>query len=530
MGIVTLFDLADARDISVPSSCGRQGACNECVVEIRSGMESLGARTEAEGFLRDPYRLACQACINDPTANLDFAPIERRPKILTHSNPAAFEPDPMVVRAGGRVLYDREPIDEDRGAIYGIAMDLGTTTVVMDLVDLETGRSVAQSSFENPQRFGGSDVMNRISYDGGPHHGKLRKVLINAINSEIRRLCAYLGFDRLQIYEMIAAGNSTMRELFFGIDVQPIGQRPYKSPVETEFIEGKRSTTALHELAHRMGILINPKGRIVGPPLIASHVGADTTAALVAIDIEEQHETMMLVDIGTNTEVIIGHRGRLIAASCPAGPAFEGGGVRYGMTGADGAIESMKLEDGRWNYEVIGGGQPRGICGSGLIDLLAELRRSGRMQPKGIFSDRSYEMTLVTEPRITFSRQDASHLAQAKAANYCGQFILMRAFGVEPQEIARLYLSGGFANYIDSRNAIEIGFLAPIAEERIIKIGNGALEGARRLLLSRRRRESIERVVREIEHVELETTPDFFDIFVEGCQFKPMPAPKGVPV
>src|SRR5262249_39759062 len=140
-----------------------------------------------------------------------------------------------------------------------------------------------------------------------------------------------------------------------------------------------------------------------------------------------------------------------------------------------------------------------------------------------------YEMTIVEEPRITFSRQDASNLAQAKAANYCGQFILMRVFGIEPHEIKRLYLSGGFANYINTRNAIEIGFLAPVPEERIVKIGNGALEGARRLLLNRFRRTAMEAVVREIGHVELETTPDFFDIFVEGCQFKPMSVGKGIP-
>jgi uncharacterized 2Fe-2S/4Fe-4S cluster protein (DUF4445 family) len=236
----------------------------------------------------------------------------------------------------------------------------------------------------------------------------------------------------------------------------------------------------------------------------------------------------MLVDIGTNTEVVLGHAGRLIAASCPAGPAFEGGGIRFGMPGAEGAIERVELTPDGWKHHVIGDVIPKGICGSGLIDLLAELRRHDRMSPKGVFKDRSYEMAIVPQHGITFSRQDASHLAQAKAANYCGQFILMRTLGVAPAEISRLYLSGGFANYIDVRNAVEIGFLAPVPEDRVVKIGNGALEGARQMLLSRRKRESIERTVRKIQHVELETTPDFFEIFVEACQFKPMPVPKGM--
>ena len=156
------------------------------------------------------------------------------------------------------------------------------------------------------------------------------------------------------------------------------------------------------------------------------------------------------------------------------------------------------------------------------------------MTPKGVFADKAYELEIVPERGITFSREDASNLAQAKAANYCGQFIAMRAFGVGPADIDRLYLAGGFANYIDIRNAIEIGFLAPVAEDRIVKIGNAAAQGTREILLSRRRRESIESLVKGIEHIELETTPDFFEVFVEGCQFKPMPrerfpaAPTGV--
>ena len=176
------------------------------------------------------------------------------------------------------------------------------------------------------------------------------------------------------------------------------------------------------------------------------------------------------------------------------------------------------------DYEVIGGREPRGLCGSGLIDLLAELRRRDRITPKGVFADKTHELTLIQEQGITFSREDASNLAQAKAANYCGQFIVMRKLGLRPADIDKLYLAGGFANYIDVQNAIEIGFLAPVPVERIAKIGNAALQGARELLLSHRKRKSIERLIQDIEHVELETTPDFFEVFVEGCQFKPMPA------
>ncbi len=172
---------------------------------------------------------------------------------------------------------------------------------------------------------------------------------------------------------------------------------------------------------------------------------------------------------------------------------------------------------------MIGGGVAEGFCGSGLIDLLAELRRHDLMTPKGVFVDKKqFEMTIVPEKNITFSREDASNLAQAKAANYCGQLILMQQFGVTPEQIDRLYLSGGFANYVDINNAIEIGFLAPVPIERIEKVGNAAIQGAREVLLSRKKRADIEALVKRIEHIELETQPDFFDAFVEGCQFKPM--------
>jgi uncharacterized 2Fe-2S/4Fe-4S cluster protein (DUF4445 family) len=519
----TLFDAADRMGVRVPTSCQRLGTCHECVVDVTRGLEALVPRTEAEGFLRDSFRLACKAVIADGNAEIAFAPLGRRPQILTSAAGVAADMDPAVCRHAGSVYLDGAPVDEDRGRICGLAVDWGTTTAVMELVDLETGQSLCLSSFENPQRFGGSDVINRISYDSGPGRGELHKAAIAALNRAIREICGMAGIERLQIYEVVVVGNATMRDLFFGLDVQSIGQRPYKSLVEHEYLAGQRTGTALAELAHRLGILAHPKARVYGGPLIASHVGADTAADLLATGMWSSTKTCMLVDVGTNTEVVVSHEGRLAAASCPAGPAFEGGLITYGMTGCEGAIERLTYRDDAWQWQTIGDVPPRGICGSGLIDLLAELRRAGRMAPKGMFANRERTLPIVPEAEITFSRADASNLAQAKAANSCGQAIVMRRLGLGPEDIERLYLAGGFANYIDIRNAVEIGFLTPVPEERIVKAGNAALAGARQMLLSRRRRRAIEELVPRIEHVELETEPDFLDLFVEGCQFKPMP-------
>ncbi|MFH1043992.1 MAG: ASKHA domain-containing protein [Pseudomonadota bacterium] len=509
--------------IQLPSSCGRKGTCHECIVEVVEGLNALNSPTQAEFFLRDQCRLACQARIENPKIDIRFAPFRRYSKILTANQERSLQLDPQVTRRGDEVYYGQEPIDRYRGHLYGVAVDLGTTTVVCDLVDLETGSSLCLSSFDNPQRFGGSDIMNRISYDGGPFHGELHKAIIHALNHEIREICQKMGVNREEIYEIVVAGNSTMRDLFFDIDVQSIGRKPYKSVIELEMLAGKRHGTVLVEKATKLGIQIHSKARIYGMPLIASHVGADTVADLIAMDMDSQQDVVMVVDVGTNTEVVVGYAGRMLIASCPAGPAFEGGAVKYGMPGCDGAIESLSRKDGEFDYRTIGGAAPRGICGSGLIDLLAELRRHGLMTSKGVFADKKYILDIVPKYGITFSREDASYLAQAKAANYCGQYILMREFGVSPTDIQTLYLAGGFANYIDVANAIEIGFLAPVAQERIVKIGNASVQGAREILLSKSRRDSIQELFKHIAHIELETTPDFFELFVEGCQFKPMP-------
>ena len=518
----TVFDYADELAVQVPTSCGRTGDCHECVVEIERGMEALKARTREESFLRGNYRLACQAVVRDSSQDIAFTPLRRSPKILSITLEDPVELAPMVTRRADSVYYGDQRIDRYRGRILGLAVDVGTTTVVMALVDLESGNTLSVSSFENSQRFGGSDVMHRISYDG-ENPGELRKAIVSTINFEIEELATKHRFERREIYELVIAANSTMRDILFRIDVQSIGQKPYKSLVEHDYRGGRRDTTSLSRGARRLGLRVNPYARVYSLPLIASHVGADVAADLIAIDMAERDEVVMLIDVGTNTEVVLGHRGRIVCASCPAGPAFEGGLITYGMPGYEGAIESIRQGPDGFQYEMIGGGDPEGICGSGLIDLLAELRRHGVMAPKGMFANKVYELDIVPQYGITFSREDASNLAQAKAANYCGQFIVLRHFGIDPRDVSKLYLAGGFANYVEVANAIEIGFLAPVPKDRIIKVGNAALQGAREALLSRPTRESIDSLVKEIEHIELETTPDFFEIFVEACQFKPMP-------
>ncbi len=289
----TLFDYADTLRVRVPTSCGRTGECHECIVEVRQGLDALSPPTEAESFLRGNYRLACQAAIVDPEADVEFSVLRRQPKILTEGIRREFEPDPLTVRTGDGVYSlhaggEGERIDDYRGGMYGLAVDVGTTTVVMNLVDLEKYETIYTASFENPQRFGGSDVMYRISYDGGPFHGELMQVMHSALNFEIGDMCRRTKVRRRQIYEVVIVGNSTMRDIFFGIDVQTIGEKPYKSRIEYEYDEGNRPTTSILTTAGELGIRVHPKAIVYGGPLIGSHVGADVAADLLAVGLDEQ--------------------------------------------------------------------------------------------------------------------------------------------------------------------------------------------------------------------------------------------------
>jgi uncharacterized 2Fe-2S/4Fe-4S cluster protein (DUF4445 family) len=362
--------------------------------------------------------------------------------------------------------------------------------------------------------------------------------LRRAINHELSRIYRELDLDRHDVLEVVVVGNATMRDLFFGLDVAPIGRKPFRSVTESAWRDGLASNTTVVRLAHELGILVHPLARIWGAPLIGSHVGADAAADLVSTamigptcaDLDDAQggsqdacRPAMLIDLGTNTEVVVTDGARVLAASCPAGPAWEGGLVRYGMASSEGAIEAIRFNGNGWVVRTIGDVEPQGICGSGLVDLLAELGRTGVMGANAVFVDGASEITVVPDHGITFSRADASHLAQAKAANAVGMRVLLRRLGLAPGDLAALHLAGGFASHLDVANAQRIGFLPPIPAERIIQHGNASVRGAAALLLSRGARARLETFVSRIEHVELEAEPDFFDLFVDGLAFEPMP-------
>lgn len=497
---LSLFDCAERLGVRVPTSCNKQGKCKECIVEVAEGMEWLSPRAEHERHLSGPFRLSCCTQVTGPgpvrchTMRRGEMRIERRAAGLPGAN---------------LTISQREG--------FGLALDLGTTTVVLRLVNLETGEIVADASFENPQRFAGSEVMARIHYDT-LHPGKLlRRTLAGYLSRGIQEF----PVEPASIREMVVVGNSTMRDLFFRQSVYSIGQSPYRSITEIEMAEGKRSTTSLVETGRRCLLPIDPQARVYGAPIVSGHVGADAAACMLAVDLAHEERRIAIMDIGTNTELIVGNRHRILAASCPAGPAFEGGAIACGMPALAGAIERVHIDDdGRFTLDVIGGGAPAGICGSGLVSLMSELLRTGRMNERGRFEDGADRITLDVEHGVYFLESDVNELAQAKGANAAGLQTVFSNYGLGFEDIDVFYLAGGFGRHLDIGAATRIGLIPPIPRERIVQIGNAAIEGATIALISESKRQELEELVLRVEHCRLETHPRFFDFFVDGCQFQ----------
>lgn len=521
----SLFECAESMEVHVPTSCIKNGKCKECLVEVLEGMDALSPLEPEEEHLPAPFRLACRARITGEQGRVACKTLRRKAMRIAESGTGAFEPpaelDPAVTRADADsdVFVHGVSVGPVSGPLCGIAIDLGTTTVVVRLHDLEMGALLESGSFENPQRFGGSDVMARIHYDT-THKGRL---LQRTLLGYLSRTIAAFSCSAESILEVVVAGNSTMRDIFFALDVESIGQRPYRSLTEHEFREGEREHTALVKRAKRFRLPVHPEALVYGLPLLSGHVGADAAAALLASDLLQAEGWTGLMDIGTNTEFMLGRRGELFVASCPAGPAFEGGLVACGMPGLDGAIESVRIDDdGQVHCEVIGGGAPEGICGSGLIDLLSELVRTGRMNELGRYTDESDRFVVNAEHHIFLSEEDISQLAQAKGANAAGVRIVLGQAGLQLEDIDTFYLAGGFAKHIDQNAAKRIGLIINLPDEKIVQLGNAAIEGASIALLSQVKRRQLEALAGEIVHVELESDEAFFDHFVEGCQYKPV--------
>ena len=506
----TLLEHAQKLGVEIASECGGLGTCGRCVVRIEKGAEALSMRTESEKKypLGPDERLACQAAVLNPDATVEvFIRDFGNYTILSDTVSFHGQLDPAVRRVGDRVVHSEAgDLGPYRGEIYGLAIDAGTTTVVTEALDLEDGRSLATLAHKNPQIAYGNDVISRIAHtmqhDGGLK--ALQQAIASSIDENLKAFEQGHGDIRQYLYDVVVVGNSTMRSIFFGQDVTTLGVIPFE-PASCQSVNAKAAS---------LGLAVNPACRAYGGPLIGGHAGADAVADILACGMHLDDDITMLIDIGTNGEVALGNRHRIMTASCAAGGAYEGATITCGVGAIDGAIKNIWISDGHVNFETIGNKPPVGICGSGLIDLLAELLRNGTMSRTA-----KIDGDFRVSDKISVSQQDIYQLITAKAGLRVDQDLLMKYYGTTLDRIRKIYLAGGFGNFINPENAVAIGLLPP-APEKVVRIGNGALAGARAMLLSRELRAKAEELAGSIEHTKPnEREPDFAYVVADNMYF-----------
>ncbi|HLE78909.1 MAG TPA: ASKHA domain-containing protein [Candidatus Limnocylindrales bacterium] len=409
---------------------------------------------------------------------------------------------------------------------FGVAVDIGTTTVVAHLVDLANGQTLGAAAAVNRQVRFGDDVISRIIHAGEPGGlDQLRTAIVGEINVLVGSLARGHDIERDEIVAVACAGNTTMIHLFLGLPPAEIRREPY-IPVAT-------APPTCH--ASQVGLRIHPRATVAVMPGVSGWVGGDITADVVACGMDRTPELSMLIDVGTNGETVIGNRDFLVCCACSAGPAFEGGGISAGMRAAGGAIQRVQItRAGALAYETVGSVKPRGICGSGLVDLLAELLRTGYMDRAGRLKP---EAPMVREgpagPEvlvaaaestgigrdITLGGADIENLLRAKGAVYAGAALLARRIGVSMSDIERIYVAGGFGAYLDIRKAMLIGLLPEVPLERVTFIGNGSVAGAKMGLLAKGTRRRAIEVARKMTYRELSVDPGFMEEYVSAMFF-----------
>ncbi|HET8754821.1 MAG TPA: ASKHA domain-containing protein [Solirubrobacteraceae bacterium] len=576
-----IFDAASWNGVAIDSTCGGHGTCKKCKVRIDAGevpVSEVDPRAFSPDELREGWRLACRAPAREDLV-VHVPPLQTRPKAalvgvgrhvilrpavqkrhLVLDEPSLddqrsdvervlaalddLEPrvELGVVRTLGRILraahFDVTAVVCDDLLIavepgdtsarrFAIAFDLGTTTVVATLLDLETGQPAAVRSMLNRQQPHGADVISRVSatmLDDGAL-AQLEARAHETMAQLAAEVCEEAGVDPAEVYEIAVVGNVTMIQLALGIDPEPLSMAPF--------------IVASHDLppatAADFGVAVHPRAPAVVFPSLGAYVGGDIVAGMLATGVTRDKRLRLFIDVGTNSEIALGSHDRVLATAAPAGPAFEAAQIRCGMRAADGAIEGVRIADDL-ELQVIGDADPIGICGSGLVDCVAELVGAGLLDHSGRFvadeaaaaiAPRLAErLTKIGEERVFMladgvylSQRDVRELQFAKASIATGWTILLRELGVEVGDIQQVLLAGSFGAYLSPASAVKIGLVPRMALPRIVSAGNVASEGAKMAALSVRERAEARSIVHEVEYVELSGREDFNDMFIDQLAF-----------
>ncbi|MBN1886683.1 MAG: DUF4445 domain-containing protein [Thermoflexales bacterium] len=575
----SLLDAARALGVDLASVCGGHGTCGSCRVQIVAGhvtpvtSREEGELTDAE--LAQGYRLACLArplsdCrVYVPPESLT-APqrtqveglevpadihlsvahcmVQIAPPSLEDlrgdderlceaaaaaSGASVVLPDMEVARQAsaelrrlgwqarvtlrGRELVHVGPLD---APWLGLAVDLGTTKIAAYVVGLASGQTLAARGAMNPQIAYGEDVIARLVYAGkGPDEAThMQTLLAGGLSRLAAEACASIGARPTDIVDALVVGNTAMHHLFLRLPVQQLAVAPYVPAVRS----------AVDVKARELGLKLASGAYVHLLPNIAGYVGADHVAMLLAAGVADATDTTLAIDIGTNTEMCLAYEGRLTSLSCASGPAFEGAHITFGMRAAPGAIERVRIVDGQAEYKTIGDEPPVGLCGSGLLDVVAHLRRAGLLDARGRLAGQSQktageaEFVIASEAEtgngraITVTQHDIRELQLAKGAIRAGIETLLRDAGVTAGQVTRVIIAGAFGTYIDVASAMTIGLLPELPLERVTQVGNAAGTGARLALISRAQRQKAHELAQRVRYLELARSPGFMRTFAEA--------------
>jgi uncharacterized 2Fe-2S/4Fe-4S cluster protein (DUF4445 family) len=583
-----IFDAASWNGVAIDSTCGGHGTCKKCKVRIDDGdvpVSAVDPRAFSPDELRDGWRLACRAPARADLV-VHVPPLQTRPKAalvgvgrhvilrpavqkrhLVLDEPSLedqrsdvqrvldalddLEPrvELGVVRTLGKIMREAmfdvtavvcddlliaiEPGDTTARR-FAIAFDLGTTTVVATLLDLETGTPVAVRSMLNRQQPYGADVISRVSATmlDDAALGALEARAHETLAELTAEVCEEAGVEPAEVYEIVVVGNVTMTQIALGIDPEPLSMAPF--------------IVAAHELpaatAADFGVAVYERAPAVVFPSLGAYVGADIVAGMLATGLTRDKRLRLFIDVGTNSEIALGSNERVLATAAPAGPAFEAAQIRCGMRAAEGAIEGVRIRD-ELELQVIGDVEAVGLCGSGLVDAVAELVGAGLLDHSGRYvpDETAAEIVPALAPRLTkvgeervfvlhwrgddpanavyLSQRDIRELQFAKASIATGWQILLHELGIEVEDIAQVLLAGSFGAYLSPASAVKIGLVPRMALPRIVSAGNVASEGAKMAALSVRERAEARSIVHEVQYVELSGREDFNDMFVDQLAF-----------
>jgi uncharacterized 2Fe-2S/4Fe-4S cluster protein (DUF4445 family) len=569
LGGTTVFDAASWNGIAIDSTCGGHGTCKKCKVKVVSGhlpISAVDPRAFTTEELKNGWRLACRAVAHDDLT-LEVPPLQTRPKAalagvgrhvilrpavqkryvelteptledqvsdLERVLAAMDDIEPRVsldvVRGLGKTLRDADwkvtavivddlLIDVEPGDTsarrHALAFDLGTTTVVATLLDLETGQPQAVQSILNAQQPFGADVISRISATMlDPDALQMLQARAHETLQKLTgEVCAEADVDPAEVYEIVVTGNVTMIQIALGIDPEPLSMAPFT-------IVARRLPEAR---ATDFGVRVHERAPAVLFPALGAYVGPDIVAGVLATGITLDRRVRLFIDVGTNSEIVLGSSARTLATAAPAGPAFEAAQIKCGMRAAEGAIEGVKIVDGEVSLTVIGDVEAVGLCGSGLVDAVAELVGAGILDNSGRFvlgsSERlgkvGEENVFYLHDDVYLSQRDVRELQFAKASIATGWSLLCKDLGIEPEEISQVLLGGSFGSYLSASSAVKIGLVPRLSLARIIAAGNVAGEGAKIAALSVTERAATQAILEEVEYVELSGRADFNDLFID---------------